>query len=181
MEYFFQSRNLSQLEVMEGRKARPLPSLRESIIWGALLWSVPSSSPARTTNRLQIATVVSLLYGLSSQKIIWQPILLSFFLLLLFVTTEIYVAQDPIIPVTVLKSRGVLLACVAQLGIMVARWMVLFYTPYVSFSLFFFRFLVPYHFRSPGAFNISSLYLNGYKALFSISRSYKTRMLTRNI
>lgn len=137
LESFFQSRNLSRLEVTEGRKARSLSSLRESIIWGALLWSVPSSSPARTTNRFQIATVVSLLYGLSSQKIVWQPILLSFFLLLLFVTTEIYVAQDPIIPVTVLKSRGVLLACVAQLGIMVARWMVLFYTPYVSFSLSF--------------------------------------------
>ena len=29
----------------------------------------------------------------------------------------------------VLKSRGALLSCLAQLGIMAARWMVLFYSP----------------------------------------------------
>jgi len=45
------------------------------------------------------------------------------------------VAADPIIPVQVLKSRGALLSCVAQLGIMMARWMVLFYTPAYAIAI----------------------------------------------
>jgi hypothetical protein len=84
---------------------------------------------------MQIATLVSLLYGLSSSKILWQPIVLSAFCLVIFITTEVYIASEPIIPVIVLKSRGVLLACVAQLGIMSARWMVLFYSPVYAIAL----------------------------------------------
>ena len=34
-----------------------------------------------------------------------------------------------------LKSRGALLSCVAQLGIMAARWMVLFYTPVYAIAV----------------------------------------------
>ncbi|KAH7356496.1 major facilitator superfamily domain-containing protein [Rhexocercosporidium sp. MPI-PUGE-AT-0058] len=69
------------------------------------------------------------LYGLSSPVIQWGPIVASIFLLTAFILIELYVVTEPIIPVTVLKSRGALLSCVAQLGIMAARWMVLFYTP----------------------------------------------------
>jgi hypothetical protein len=46
-----------------------------------------------------------------------------------FIVIELYVVADPIIPITVLKSRGALLSCVAQLGVMAARWTVLFFTP----------------------------------------------------
>lgn len=42
---------------------------------------------------------------------------------------------EPIIPITVLKSRGALLSCFAQLGIMATRWMVLFYTPVYAISV----------------------------------------------
>ncbi|CZS90276.1 related to putative multidrug transporter [Rhynchosporium agropyri] len=69
------------------------------------------------------------LFGLSSPVIQWIPIVASAFILAAFVLIEIYVVSEPIIPITVLKSRGVLLSCLAQLGIMAARWMVLFYTP----------------------------------------------------
>ncbi|KAK0116633.1 hypothetical protein ONS96_012488 [Cadophora gregata f. sp. sojae] len=74
-------------------------------------------------------TLCLFLYGLSSPVIQWVPIVASVFLLVAFILIELYVVSEPIIPVTVLKSRGALLSCVAQLGIMAARWMVLFYTP----------------------------------------------------
>jgi len=50
-------------------------------------------------------------------------------ILVAFLYIETRVAKEPIIPVTVLKSRGALLSCISQLGLMAARWSVLFYTP----------------------------------------------------
>ena len=47
----------------------------------------------------------------------------------MFLGNEYFVASDPLIPLKVLSSRGVLLSCVAQLGLMAARWTVLFYAP----------------------------------------------------
>jgi sugar phosphate permease len=61
--------------------------------------------------------------------------LISPILLIIFILNEIYLARVPIIPVVVLKSRGVLFACLAQLGIMAARWMVLFYTPVYAIAV----------------------------------------------
>lgn len=48
---------------------------------------------------------------------------------------EIYLARVPIIPVSVLKSRGALLTCLAQLGFMASRWVVLFYTPVYAIAV----------------------------------------------
>lgn len=42
---------------------------------------------------------------------------------------------EPIIPVSVLKSRGALFSCLAQLGVMGSRWMVLFYTPVYAIAV----------------------------------------------
>lgn len=61
--------------------------------------------------------------------------MISLLVLGTFILIELYVAADPIIPVTVLKSRGALLSCIAQLGIMAARWMVLFYTPAYAIAI----------------------------------------------
>ncbi|KAL3424045.1 Vacuolar basic amino acid transporter 1 [Phlyctema vagabunda] len=80
-------------------------------------------------------SIVLFLFGLSSPEILWLPILLSFVVLPCFIYIEVYVASDPIIPVSVLRSRGALLSCVAQLGIMAARWMILFYTPVYALSV----------------------------------------------
>lgn len=66
---------------------------------------------------------------------IWLPIVISAVLLITFILVEIYVAVDPIIPLTVLKSRGALCSCVAQLGVMTARWMVLFYAPLYAIAV----------------------------------------------
>lgn len=78
---------------------------------------------------LQMASLASFLFGMSSPKILWQPIVISLALIILFVVIEVFVASEPIIPVTLLSSRGTLLSCLAQLGLMSSRWMVLFYAP----------------------------------------------------
>ena len=57
------------------------------------------------------------------------PLILSLLSLVLFVGYEYRVASDPIIPLKVLSSRGVLMSCFAQLGFMSARWTLLFYAP----------------------------------------------------
>jgi hypothetical protein len=72
---------------------------------------------------------------MSFTKILYTPIFISVFGLVLFVTVELRLAKDPIIPISVLKSKGALLSCVAQLGLMAARWMVLFYTPAYALSV----------------------------------------------
>jgi len=78
---------------------------------------------------LLVSSICLLLYGLSTQRITILPIILSVFLFPLFLYQEIYASSDPIIPVTVLRSRGALLTCLATLGFMMARWSILFYTP----------------------------------------------------
>ena len=78
---------------------------------------------------LLISSICLLLYGLSTQRIAILPIILSLLLFPLFLYQEMYASSDPIIPITVLRSRGALLTCLATLGFMMARWSILFYTP----------------------------------------------------
>lgn len=77
---------------------------------------------------LLTASIVLFLYGLSG-TIQPLPMLLSVIPLVLFVVNEYKVATDPLIPVSILQSRGVLFSCLSQLGLMAARWSVLFYAP----------------------------------------------------
>jgi predicted MFS family arabinose efflux permease len=86
---------------------------------------------------LLTSTLVLFLYGISSPKIQYLPILLSLPLLPLFVAHELYFATEPLIPIALLKSRAVLLACLAQLGFMSVRWTVLFFTPIYALSVLF--------------------------------------------
>ncbi|KXT02911.1 hypothetical protein AC578_1823 [Pseudocercospora eumusae] len=76
------------------------------------------------------ATLALMLYALSAPKHIpiWT-LVLSMMVAVLFVSNEVYVAYDPIIPVNLLKSRGLLLTCLGSVGFMMARWSVLFYAP----------------------------------------------------
>lgn len=74
--------------------------------------------------------IVLLLFAMSSPRTIpVLPIILSGVVLVIFVVNEVYLSSDPIIPVPLLKSRGLLLTCLATVGYMMARWTVLFYTP----------------------------------------------------
>lgn len=73
-------------------------------------------------------TIVVFLYSLAADI---HPVSLSLSLISLaaFLVVEYCLAADPIIPLPVLSSRGVLLSCLAQFGLMTARWTLLFYTP----------------------------------------------------
>jgi MFS family permease len=76
-----------------------------------------------------IAAVVLLLYSLSSPRIHITPIILSIMAFILFIFVEANWATQPIVPVSVLKSRGNILTGLATMGLMSARWGILFYTP----------------------------------------------------
>lgn len=90
----------------------------------------PPPQATRRQHRLtpQTFTIVLFLYGLSGDIQI-TPLITSFISLLIFLAVENYYATDPIIPLSVLSSRGALLSCAAQLGFMSARWTLLFYAP----------------------------------------------------
>ncbi|KAJ3462786.1 hypothetical protein MRS44_007572 [Fusarium solani] len=77
---------------------------------------------------LLTTTIVLFLYGLAD-KIQILPLILSLITLTFFLIVEYYLAADPVIPIKVLSSRGILLSCLAQTGFMSARWSVLFYAP----------------------------------------------------
>ena len=76
-----------------------------------------------------ITSVVLLLYSLSAPKIQVTPVILSLASLTLFILVERHWAVNPIIPTAVLSSRGNMLTSFATLGVMTARWSLLFYTP----------------------------------------------------
>jgi predicted MFS family arabinose efflux permease len=76
------------------------------------------------------AGIVMLLFALSNpRRIPILPIVFSIIILVAFVLNEMYLAADPIIPVTLLKSRGMAFTCLSTVGFMMARWCVLFFAP----------------------------------------------------
>lgn len=77
---------------------------------------------------LLTTSIVLFLYAIADE-IQLIPLCLAPPILLLFLAVEVYVVTDPIIPIKVLSSRGILFSCFAQLGLMIARWSVLFYAP----------------------------------------------------
>ncbi|KAF2680985.1 MFS general substrate transporter [Lentithecium fluviatile CBS 122367] len=84
---------------------------------------------------LLIATIILFLFGLSGPRILATPLILSAIALPVFVLNEIHVARDPVIPISVLRSRGTLLTCFATVGFMMARWGILFYTPVYALAV----------------------------------------------
>ncbi|CAK7267865.1 hypothetical protein SEPCBS119000_002768 [Sporothrix epigloea] len=83
--------------------------------------------------------IVLFLYGMSG-TVRPLPILISGVVLLLFLATEAWYVPHvtggvPIVPYEVLRSRGVLLSCFAQLGVMAARWTVLYYAPIYALAV----------------------------------------------
>ncbi|EGO60240.1 hypothetical protein NEUTE1DRAFT_34434 [Neurospora tetrasperma FGSC 2508] len=81
-------------------------------------------------------TIVLLLYSLSGRTgIHWTPLFSSLLTFLLFLVIESRFASDPILPLRILRSRGILLSCLSQLGFMSARWTVLFYAPIFALAV----------------------------------------------
>lgn len=79
--------------------------------------------------------MVLLLYGLASPDIMIIPIVLSFISFAVFLVIESRFTAEPIIPISVLKLRGVLFTCLAGLGLMMGRWAVLFFTPVYALAV----------------------------------------------
>ncbi|KAF2493591.1 MFS general substrate transporter [Lophium mytilinum] len=81
------------------------------------------------------STIVLFLLGLSGPRVLPLPMILSVIIFPFFVINEARYAADPIIPMTVLRSRGTLLTCLATVGFMMARWSILFYTPVYALAI----------------------------------------------
>ncbi len=79
--------------------------------------------------------MVLLLYSLSASKISLPPILLALADLVLFVFVEARWAKDPIVPIHILSSRANICTGLATVGIMTARWSILFYTPVYAIAV----------------------------------------------
>nr|POF26098.1 efflux pump fus6 [Quercus suber] len=81
-------------------------------------------------------SIVLLLYSLSSPYgVPIIPIILSGIVLIIFLLNEVYFATDPIIPTSLLKSRGLLFICLSTIGYMMVRWSVLFYVPIYALAV----------------------------------------------
>ncbi|KAF5630619.1 vacuolar basic amino acid transporter 1 [Fusarium tjaetaba] len=105
--------------------------------------SIPAAAEAhdtKTSTREKLARIDYLGAGLLTTSIVLflyaiadeietVPLCIAPVILLLFLAVENYLVADPIIPVKVLSSWGILFSCFAQLGLMIARWSVLFYAP----------------------------------------------------
>lgn len=83
----------------------------------------------------QTLSVVLMLSSLASPQIPLWPIPVSLLLFGLFILIESKWASEPVIPVRLLRNRSVLLTCVAALGMMMARWAVLFFTPVYAMAV----------------------------------------------
>lgn len=62
-------------------------------------------------------------------------ILCSAVVFAIFLLIETRFTSEPIVPVTVLRARSVLLTCASSLTLMLARWAVLFYTPVYAMAV----------------------------------------------
>lgn len=82
-----------------------------------------------------IITLVLLLFTLSAHKIDMRAVALSIGMLILFILVECKWARDPIIPPSVMQSRANLLSGISTVGVMTARWGVLFYTPVYAIAV----------------------------------------------
>ncbi|KAL2006939.1 hypothetical protein VTN00DRAFT_9607 [Thermoascus crustaceus] len=80
-------------------------------------------------------SVILLLFSLASPDVPTMPVVLFMLLFVVFLVVESKYASEPIIPVALLRTRSVLLTCFAGLGLMMARWAVLFYTPVYAIAV----------------------------------------------
>jgi predicted MFS family arabinose efflux permease len=82
-----------------------------------------------------ISSLVLFLYAFTLHEIQYTPVLLSALTLLLFLFVESHYATDPIVPIAVLRSRGNFFTGLSTIGLMTARWGVLFYTPVYAIAV----------------------------------------------
>lgn len=81
------------------------------------------------------STLVLLLYTLSAPRIDYRALALSAGMFILFVFTEARWAMEPIIPPSIMSSRANVFSGIATVGVMTARWGILFYTPVYAIAV----------------------------------------------
>ncbi|KAJ5930165.1 hypothetical protein N7466_005658 [Penicillium verhagenii] len=114
--------------------AIPPPSTHHSsLMEGTLLRSLARIDYAGALT-LTIAVVLFLTSLASPQILIW-PIPLAAVFFAGFLVIESRCASEPIIPVHLFLNRGVLLSCLSGVGLMMARWAVVFFTPVYAISV----------------------------------------------
>lgn len=74
-------------------------------------------------------TLILLLYSLSAPQIDLWALALSACMLVLFIFVEFWWATDPIVPPSIMRSRANLLTGISTVGVMTARWSILFFIP----------------------------------------------------
>lgn len=82
-----------------------------------------------------LITLVLMLYTLSSPQVDPRAVCLSLGALVLFVFVEATWATEPIVPPAIMRSRANMLSGIATVGVMTARWGVLFYTPVFAIAV----------------------------------------------
>lgn len=82
-----------------------------------------------------IIAFVTLLYSLSLPKVSYIGLILASATLALFVLIEFKWAVEPIVPPQVMRNRPNLLSGIATVGLMTARWSILFYTPVYAIAV----------------------------------------------
>ncbi|KAF7715309.1 Uncharacterized protein PECH_007279 [Penicillium ucsense] len=80
-------------------------------------------------------SVVLLLSSLASPTILIWPLPIAAVSFVIFIFIESRWTTEPVIPIRLLRSRAVLMTCVAGLGLMMARWAVLFYSPVYALAV----------------------------------------------
>lgn len=80
-------------------------------------------------------TLVLMLYTLSAPRIDFRALALSAGMFVLFVFTEACWATEPIIPPSIMQSRANVFSGVSTVGVMTARWGILFYTPVFAIAV----------------------------------------------
>lgn len=82
-----------------------------------------------------IIAFVMLLYSLSLPKVNYIGIGLASAMLALFVFIEARWATEPIVPLDVMRNRPNIFSGLATVGLMTARWSILFYTPVYAIAV----------------------------------------------
>jgi len=82
-----------------------------------------------------LITLVLLLYTLASPKIDFRAVTLSVAMLFLFVLVEFRWAAEPIVPPSIMTSRANIFSGTSVVGVMTARWAILFYTPVYAIAV----------------------------------------------
>ena len=75
-----------------------------------------------------------MLYSLAAEKVNYVTLVISIAIFIIFFLVEARIAKEPIVPVDILKSKGIVFTFIATMLQMMARWSILFMSPVYSIA-----------------------------------------------